>query len=87
MRTLLAGAWLLLVALVFAGTNGYLDNVALTDVRAFEVELYKFIESRHPQVFKDIATKKILDDQTKAALDAAVKQFATDFAAKKAAAA
>src|SRR6266536_1226767 len=45
------------VALVFAGTNGYLDNVALTDVRAFEVELYKFIESRHPQVFKDIATK------------------------------
>jgi len=75
------------VALVFAGTNGYLDNVALSDVRAFEVELYKFIESRHPQVFKDIATKKILDDQTKAALDAAVKQFATDFAAKKAAAA
>jgi F-type H+-transporting ATPase subunit alpha len=75
------------VALVFAGTNGYLDNVALTDVRAFEVELYKFIETRHPQVFKDIATKKILDDQTKAALDAAVKQFAADFAAKKAAAA
>ena len=75
------------VALVFAGTNGYLDNVALSDVRAFEVELYKFIETRHPQVFKDIATKKILDDQTKAALDAAVKQFATDFSAKKAAAA
>ena len=75
------------VALVYAGTNGYLDNVALTDVRAFEVELYKFIETRHPQVFKDIATKKILDDQTKGALDAAVKQFAADFAAKKAAAA
>jgi F-type H+/Na+-transporting ATPase subunit alpha len=75
------------VALVYAGTNGYLDSVALTDVRAFEVELYKFIESRHPQVFKDIATKKILDEQTKGALDAAVKQFAADFAAKKAAAA
>src|SRR6476619_6713367 len=41
------------VALVYAGTNGYLDNVALTDVRAFEVELYKFIETRHAQVFKD----------------------------------
>jgi F-type H+-transporting ATPase subunit alpha len=75
------------VALVYAGTNGYLDNVALTDVRAFEVELYKFIETRHPQVFKDITTKKILDEQTKGALDAAVKQFAADFAAKKAAAA
>src|SRR5438034_1426920 len=75
------------VALIYAGTNGYLDNVALSDVRAFEVELYKFIETRHAQVFKDIATKKILDEQTKGALDAAVKQFAADFAAKKAAAA
>jgi len=75
------------VALVYAGVNGYLDNVALLDVRAFEAELYKFIETRHPQVFKDIATKKILDDPTKAALDGAVKQFATDFAAKKSAAA
>jgi F-type H+-transporting ATPase subunit alpha len=75
------------VALVYAGTNGYLDNVALTDVRAFETELYKFIEARHPQVFKDIVAKKILDEQTKAALDAAVKEFAGDFAAKKSAAA
>src|ERR1043166_3698223 len=75
------------VALIYAGTNGYLDNVALGDVRSFEIELYKFIESRHSQVFKDIVAKKILDDQTKGALDAAVKQFAADFAAKKAAAA
>ena len=75
------------VALIYAGTNGYLDTVALGDVRAFETELYKFIEARHPQVFKDIVAKKQLDDQTKAALDAAVKQFAADFAAKKSAAA
>jgi F-type H+/Na+-transporting ATPase subunit alpha len=75
------------VALVYAGTNGYLDNIALTDVRAFETELYKFIDARHPSLFKDIVTKKILDDQTKGGLDAAVKQFAADFAAKKSAAA
>jgi F-type H+-transporting ATPase subunit alpha len=75
------------VALVYAGTNGYLDNIALTDVRAFETELYKYIDARHPSLFKDIVTKKILDDQTKGALDAAVKQFAADFAAKKSAAA
>ena len=61
--------------------------VALTDVRAFEVDLYRFIETRHPQVFKDIATKKILDDATKASLDGAVKAFATEFAARKSAAA
>ena len=39
------------VAIIFAGTNGYMDNVALSDVRAFETELYRFIESRHPQLF------------------------------------
>jgi F-type H+-transporting ATPase subunit alpha len=75
------------VALIYAGTNGYLDNVALGDVRLFETELYKFIETRHPQVFKDIVAKQKLDDDLKAALDTAVKQFAADFVAKKAAAA
>jgi F-type H+-transporting ATPase subunit alpha len=75
------------VVVIYAGTNGYLDNVALGDVRSFENELYKFIEARHPQIFKDIVAKKQLDDQLKAELDAAVKQFAADFAAKKSAAA
>jgi F-type H+-transporting ATPase subunit alpha len=75
------------VALIFAGTNGYLDNIALGDVRAYEVELYKFMETRHPNVFVSIAEKKQLDDQTKAALDAAVKEFATEFANRKATAA
>jgi F-type H+-transporting ATPase subunit alpha len=73
------------VALIYAGTNGYLDSVELGDVRSFETELYKFIDARHPQVFKDIVAKKQLDDQTKGALDAAVKTFASEFAARKSA--
>jgi F-type H+-transporting ATPase subunit alpha len=75
------------VALLFAGVNGYLDNVAVSDVRTFETELYQFIESRHPDLFRGIAEKKQLDDQLKAALDGAVKTFATEFANRKAAAA
>src|SRR5499433_854194 len=38
------------VALIYAGVNGYLDNVATSDVRAFETELYSFLDARHPQV-------------------------------------
>jgi F-type H+-transporting ATPase subunit alpha len=75
------------VALIYAGVNGYLDNVAVSDVRAFETELYRFMDTRYPQVFKSIAEKKQLDDELKKALDAAVKEFATDFAARKATAA
>jgi F-type H+-transporting ATPase subunit alpha len=75
------------VAVIYAGTNGYLDNIAVHEVRAFETELYKFIESRYPEVFRGIAEKKQLDDQLKGALDRAVKEFAGDFSARKAAAA
>src|SRR5436190_442728 len=54
------------VAIIYAGTNGYLDNIPLAQVRAFEIELYKFIETRYPNVFRDIVAKKQLDDQLKA---------------------
>jgi F-type H+/Na+-transporting ATPase subunit alpha len=73
------------IALIFAGTNGYLDAIPVSEVRNFEVELYRFIESRYPDVFKSIAQKKQLDDQVKGALDTAVREFASDFAARKAA--
>ena len=75
------------VMIVYAATNGYLDNIAVSDVRTFETELYSFIDSRHPELFRGIAEKKQLDDQLKASLDGAVKQFAADFASRKAAAA
>jgi F-type H+/Na+-transporting ATPase subunit alpha len=74
------------VAIIYAGTNGYLDNIAVTEVLAFEAELYKFIETRAPEVFRGIVEKKQLDDQLKGALDRAVKEFAGDFTARKAAA-
>ena len=71
------------VAILYAGVNGYLDQVAVPDVGAFETELFAFIENRHPDVFKGIVEKKQLDDQLKAALEAAVKTFAADFTARK----
>jgi F-type H+-transporting ATPase subunit alpha len=74
------------VAIIYAGTKGYLDGIGVGEVRAFEAGLYQFMETRHPQVFRGIAEKKQLDDDLRAALDAAVKEFAADFASRKAAA-
>src|SRR5438045_5415102 len=42
------------VAIIFAGTNGYLDAIPISEVQAFASELYKFIETRHPGVFTGI---------------------------------
>src|SRR5260370_30611182 len=75
------------VAIIFAGTKGYLDAVALADLRAYEVDLYRFMESRYPEVFEGIADKKQLDDQLTRGLTRAVEEFTGDFSARKAAAA
>jgi F-type H+-transporting ATPase subunit alpha len=74
------------VAVVFAATNGYLDTVPVEKVRAYEDGLYRFLESAHPQVLSSISEKKILDDDVKAALKAAVEDFGKQFAATTAAA-
>src|SRR5712675_919362 len=75
------------VAIIYAGTNGYMDSIPVSELRNFESELYQFIESRQPEVLRGIAEKKQLDDQLKGALTAAVQEFSKDFAARKAAAA
>ena len=45
------------IAIVFAGTNGYLDAYPVAEGRRYERELYSFLETRHPQLLKDIAAR------------------------------
>ena len=54
------------VTIVYAATKGFIDSVAIEDVRRYEEELYRFLETRHPGVLTSIAEKKILDDESKA---------------------
>src|SRR5207249_6465074 len=49
------------IAIIYAGTNGYLDNIPVTDVRAFETEMYDFLETRVPHIVRTIAEKKEID--------------------------
>ncbi len=69
------------VALIFAATNGYLDSVPVEKVRAYETELYRFLETQRPQVLTDIREKKVLDDEVKGALKAALDEFGKQFVA------
>jgi F-type H+/Na+-transporting ATPase subunit alpha len=71
------------VAIIYAGVNGHLDQVAISDVGVFQMELFAYIDNRHPDLFKGIVEKKQLDDQLKPALETAVKTFASDFKARK----
>ena len=75
------------VAIIFAGVNGYLDNIAVSDLRVFETQLTSHLESRAPGVLRGIAEKKQIDDELKATMNATIKDFAAEFAARKSAAA
>jgi F-type H+-transporting ATPase subunit alpha len=70
------------VAIVFAATKGYLDSVPVEHLRAYEDELYHFLESSHPAVLSGIAEKKILDDELEAALASALEAHGKSFAAR-----
>jgi F-type H+-transporting ATPase subunit alpha len=75
------------VVIVFAATKGFLDAVGVEELRRYEEELYRFIETRYPNVFTGIAEKKILDDEVKAALAGALTEFNHQFLAGRQAAA
>ncbi len=69
------------VAIVYAATKGFLDNVAIEDLRRYEEELYRYLETRHARVLTGILEKKTLDDEVKGALEAALKDFGQQFLA------
>jgi F-type H+/Na+-transporting ATPase subunit alpha len=73
------------VAIIYAATKGFIDSVVIEDVRRYEEDLYSFLETRHPGVLSGIAEKKILDDDLKAAVERALKEFGQQFGAVRAA--
>ena len=66
------------VASVWAGTNGYLDDVALKDVSRFEKEMLNYLHSE-TDVLETIATTGQLTDETEDKLRKAVEAFRTTF--------
>jgi len=71
------------VLIIYAGTSGVLDDLAVTDCRKFEAGLYPFIENAHPGILTEIREKKALSDDLKKRMDAALAEFKTRFLADK----
>ena len=67
------------VVSLYAGTNGYFDEVPVNQVRRAEEELLRFMATRFGSLLTTIKTKKTLDDELKAQLNAALKEFVQTF--------
>ncbi len=63
------------VIIIFAGANGYLDDVAVDQVLPFEKAYLEFMKLTHPDVAKTIAKENDISDKTRAALEASVTEF------------
>ncbi len=66
------------VVSIWAGTNGKLDDVPVSDVLRFESELLAYL-GRNTEILTTLRDTNVLDDDTAAALDAAVDKFSLEF--------
>jgi F-type H+-transporting ATPase subunit alpha len=63
------------VLVIFAGTNGFADNVSPTQIVRWQAELISYMEASHPEILKDIVERKTISDTTRADLLKALDAF------------
>lgn len=63
------------IVVLYAGTRGFIDKYEVEKVRAYEQQLLSFVESKHPDIMKEIEEKKIISPE----LDKKMKDMLTAF--------
>ncbi len=63
------------VAVLFGATQGYADKVEVDQISEWEAALYRYLESSHSELLKDISERKIITDETQAKLREAIENF------------
>src|SRR6202140_849611 len=71
------------ILIIFAGTNGFFDDLPVDQVREFEAELYKYVDATNPGLLRTIMEKKVLDDALKAEMSKVIKQSKEAFVAER----
>ncbi len=74
------------ILIIYAGTNGYLDDLPVEQVRPFEKALYEYVETMNPGLLAGIMQKKALDDQLKTEMNKVLKECKERFVAERQAA-
>jgi F-type H+-transporting ATPase subunit alpha len=63
------------VMIIYAATNGHLDDIAVANVRAWEKEFLGFMKKSYPQVGTAISKEKVLSKESEAALKSGIEAF------------
>lgn len=70
------------IIIIFAGVNGFLDEVPIDKVSDFEKELTNFIRANNKDILKEISDKKELSDKLKEGISQSIKEFLNIFLTK-----
>ncbi len=63
------------VLIIFAVTNGYVDDYPLESIKNYENELYSFFESKYSKILDEIRTKKEISDDLKGSVTSALDEL------------
>ena len=66
---------------LYAGTNGFVDQLPESSLKKYETELHRFVENSYPEVFNDIRSKRELTDDVKEKMNSVLKEFNETFTA------
>jgi F-type H+-transporting ATPase subunit alpha len=75
--------WQQMTMILFAGTQGYLDDLKIEQIRAFEDGLYPYLDSGQQQLMDDLTQKKSIDDDLRNRLHAALKEYKANFVSQQ----
>ena len=67
------------ILIIFAGTQGLLDDMPVEQLREFEKGLYSYVDTSNAGILQAIEEKKVLDDEIKAAMTKAIKEYKERF--------
>jgi len=67
------------IVIIFAGTKGFLDELPIARLEAYERELSAFLDAKHASLLESIREKKVLDKDVEAQLRTALGEFAKSF--------
>jgi len=73
------------IVTIFAGTNGYVDDLPVSECPVFEQALYSFLDTSYSGLQEKIRQKKALDDELREEIHKALKEFKERFAAERSA--
>jgi F-type H+/Na+-transporting ATPase subunit alpha len=71
------------ILIIFAGTGGFFDDMPVEQVRPFEKELYKYVDTTNPGLLQKIMEKKVLDDGLKSEMTKVIKECKEQFVAAR----